>query len=92
MSVLSAQRFSEEEITTLQQTLLILMHLIRSVKPVGRRCLQVIVRAGTFEVEEAENKVTPTVLCFHLSPCPPSHPASLAHVLLLSCGIPLEAL
>lgn len=67
MSVFSDQRFPEEQITTLQQTLLILMHLIRSVKPVGRRCLQVIVRAGTFQVEEAENKVTPTVLCFHLS-------------------------
>lgn len=81
MSVFSDQRFPEEQITTLQQTLLIVMNLTRSVKPVGRRCLQVIVRAGTFEVEEPENKVTPTVLCFHLSPCPPSHPASLTDVL-----------
>ena len=40
-----------------------------------------VVRAGTFEVEEAENKVAPTVLRFHLPPCPPSHPASLTDVL-----------
>lgn len=39
MSVFSDQRFPEEQITTLQQTLLIVMNLIRSVKPVGRRCL-----------------------------------------------------
>lgn len=82
MSVFSDQRFPEEQIiTTLQQTLLIVMNLIRSVKPVGRTCLQVVVRAGTFEVEEAENKVAPTVLRFHLPPCPPSHPASLTDVL-----------
>lgn len=45
MSVFSDQRFPEEQIiTTLQQTLRIVMNLIRSVKPVGRRCLQVVVR------------------------------------------------